>query len=279
MWVGPIAQEVSHSNGNITQIARFYRHPPAGEQRGHSLGASLVVVSNHATVIPFGQPRDIHGHLGRFAAAGAFAALGLVAAFLARRRAPFVAALALTTTIGLAIAVVAASRVIGPLDGFLFYWTEVLPLPAIVAAGWLALDRARSGAANTAVDAVSAIVVVVCLAFSFRAVAIARPATIGDAALARTVAARIEQDVGSRNQRFSFRVDSPRVDPGSIALELDKAGYHFRLDPMVDLYRGNLGGTVDGPFYVVRETSQPAPAGAHDRLIATVGRLNLLVES
>src|SRR5207237_369537 len=47
MWAGPAVQQVTHNPGNIGTMVAFFRHPPAGEVRSHSLRDSLAAVSNH----------------------------------------------------------------------------------------------------------------------------------------------------------------------------------------------------------------------------------------
>jgi hypothetical protein len=279
LWIGPAVQEISHSDGNLSQIAEFYAPPRHVDQTSHSLKSSLIVVSNHATVVPLGTATSPGGNAARLLLAGTFAGLGAYAAFVTRQRAPFIAALGLATTVGLAAAVIAALRVIGPQDGFLFYWTEVLPIPAIVAGVWIVIERAHTDRTRNAVDVGTAIVLVLFLLFSVREVALARPTTLGDAAQARTIAKRIEQDVGSKNRPFAFSLDTTRVDAGSIAVQLDKDGYRFRMDPPVNLYGGNVSDdTVTDPAFIVRSVNLPAPPHSRERHLATFGSINLFVE-
>lgn len=291
MWIAPVVQEVTNHNGNLSQIVSFYRHPPANEARSHPLSSSFVVVSNQSTVVPLGTPKDTNGHRSRLLTAGALAALGLAAAVVARRRAPFVAALGLTTTIGLAVAVFAASRVVGPQDTYLFYWTETLPFPAIVAGGWLVLDWTRSAADHRStqdtaaarppyglvVSVVSAVAVVVLLGCVLRSVARASATSIGDGPRARIITARIERELGDKRRPFTLHDEVPKLsDPGALAVQLDKDGYHFHLDPTVNLYRGNITGPVAGPTFVIRASEPAAVTGPGERFVVTVGKIDVV---
>ncbi|HEV7526800.1 MAG TPA: glycosyltransferase family 39 protein [Acidimicrobiia bacterium] len=276
-WIGPLVQEVTHGNGNLSKTASFYRHPGSANATSHSLRSSIVVVSNHATVLPFGRPKDTRGDAKRELAFTAFAALGLVAAFVARRRAPFVAALGLTTTIGLVVAVLAATRVIGPQDGFLFYWTELVPVPAIVAGAWIAMDRFTDRRVVRSFDVAVAVGLVVLAAFSIRTMAQGKPTTTGDAPGARAVAQSLERAAGTTKERFILHVGTPRIDQGALSVQLDKDGYQFRLEPPVNLYGGNVTGDVHGPTFEVRDVGTPGPPGSAERFVATVGKVAISV--
>jgi hypothetical protein len=291
MWIAPVVQEVTNHNGNLTQIVSFYAHPPADAPTSHSLSSSFAAVSNPSTTVPLGIPKDTHGHRSRLLTAGAFAALGLAAAAVARHRAPFIAALGLTTTIGLAVAVLAASRVVGPQDAYLFYWTETLPFPAIVAGGWLVLDWTRSAAdrrsdPDTAaarrsyglvISVVSAIAVVVLLGCLLRIVAHAAPTSIGDGPNARIITARIELELGDKRRPFTLHDEVPKLsEPGALSVQLDKDGYHFHVDPTVNLYRGNITAPVAGPTFVIRAADATAVTEPGERLVAIVGKIEVV---
>ena len=278
IWIGPLVQEVTNTNGNLTLIAKFYAHPPHVDQRTHSLTSSLIVVGNHATVVPLGTATDAYGHAARLLAAAALAVLGLFAAYVARRRAPFIAALALTTTIGLLVAVIAASRVIGPQDGFLFYWTEALPIPALVAGVWLALERAHAehgdGSSTSRPRSSS----------WWRSRSRCAPSRGPDRRPWATPQprARSRNASNKKSGRRIVRSRSPsrrrRVDAGVIAVQLDKDGYRFHLNPPVNLYAGNVSENVTRPAFILRSVSLGAPPDATARLVATFGPINLFVE-
>jgi hypothetical protein len=73
-----------------------------------------------------------------------------------RRRKPFGAALALTSLVGLAVGIVSATRVVGPLYPYLFWWGAALPLPGWIAPGVLLLGHEpRSPTARAAGMAVT----------------------------------------------------------------------------------------------------------------------------
>lgn len=295
MWVGPVVQEVGNHDGNLTRVVEFYLYPDHSGPTAHSLSSSVAVVSDVSTVVPLGAPRDQNGHSSRIFTAAAFALLGVAVAVGGRRRSRFVAGLGLTTAIGFTVAVVAATRVVGPQDTYLFYWTEGLPLPAVGAASWLVLDwfRRRSegvttgigavGAVGsgyrTAVSALTAVVVVVLVGFSVRDVAHGITVAFGDDPAARTVAQKVEQAMEMKRSPFVLRREVRGVDLGAVAVELDKAGYRFRLNRPLDLYGGNVRAPVQGPIFVLGPSAAtvgtrgtPARAG---RLVATVGQVDI----
>ncbi|HEY5172663.1 MAG TPA: hypothetical protein VIK54_13130, partial [Acidimicrobiia bacterium] len=185
----------------------------------------------------------------------------------------------------------AASRVVGPQDTYLFYWTETLPFPAMVAGGWLVLDRARSAAdhvsaADTsaarppyglAVSVVSALAVVVLLGGVVRSVAHASSTSIGDGPRARIITGHIELELGDKRRPFTLHDEVPKLsDPGALSVQLDKDGYHFHLDPTVNLYRGNITAPVAGPTFVIRAATPAAVARPGERFIATVGKIEVI---
>jgi hypothetical protein len=289
LWIGPIVQEISHSNGNLTQIAGFYLHPAARfGPTSHTLRSSLTAVTNRATVFPLGNPRDALSHRTRLLTAVGFGALGLVVALVARRRSRFIAALGLTTSIGLVVGVLAASRIVGSQDGYLFYWTETLPLPAAMAGAWMLVDRARRvrGTAEprastrrsrveSVLPALVAVTVVVLGVVSLHAIARSRTVSTGDARPEREIAERIEYDLGTRRRPFTLHVDTSSLEEDAVALQLDKDGYHFYAEPTINLYRGNVAKPLAGPVFEIRFAQAHDIPVLGEQPIATIGNIEL----
>jgi len=276
LWTGPLVQEITHSNGNLSQIVSFYTHPAARfGPRSHSLRSSVIAVTNRSTVFPLGNPKDALGHRGRLLTAAAFGALGLVVALLARRRSPFVAALGLTTSIGLVVAVIAAGRVIGTQDGYLFYWTETLPLPAAMAGAWVVIDRARRPRLESAFPVLSAGALVVLALVSLHAVAQARTVSTGDARPGREIAERIEQVLGTKRQPFTLHVDTSSLEEDAVADQLDKDGYHFHAEPSINLFEGNITRSVAGPTFEIRFAKAHDVPVPGEQTVVTIGGIEL----
>src|SRR5205823_9063888 len=113
LWAGPVADQLTHRPGNARAIAEFFRHPPAGLARHHTLGDAVAAVSNGATA-PVTREAPQSGRkapAGRVAAVGAAGILGAVLAVAARKRNRFAAALGGLGAANLVVAVAATTRV------------------------------------------------------------------------------------------------------------------------------------------------------------------------
>ena len=269
VWLPPLYQQVTNHDGNLTQIARFYASPPrdAGAT-SHSLHDAAVQVSDVATAVPLGRARGVADLHTRYAWVALFVVLGIGGAIAGWRRNRFLAVLCLMTPVGLLVAELATTRIIGPLLPYLLRWLETIGIPALVGAGALAvLAAAGEGSGRRAVVAgwVSAAVLIgVTLAASHTVVLRGRSVSFGDSPSARLAAHAIEQAVGSRDTVFGVRDRASGLDAGAVALALAKDGYRFRLVPGIDLYSGSTSEPVDGPTFEVRSVSRnspPPPAG------------------
>ena len=262
LWVAPLAQQVFGTDGNLTRVVRFYASPPASAGvNGHALHPSAQIVANYATVVPFGNPDLVTRH-HRGAAAAGWAALGVVVGALAWRRHRFIAWLALATPVSLVVAVLAATRVIGALERYLFQWTEALTVPVIMAT--LALLVTVAGRlAPRAGPLIGGVTLVVGVLASVAATGVIVHADIisyGDSPEARQVAARIEDAIGhDRSKVIQINVVQQQFVDGPILLELAKQGYQFRLTPVMDLYAGTTSRPANGPTFALRSS---AAAGA-----------------
>jgi hypothetical protein len=124
---------------------------------------------------------------------------------------------------------------------------------------------------------VSAIAVVVLLGFLLGIVAHAAPTSIGDGPNARIITARIELVLGDKRQPFTLHDEVPKLsEPGALSVQLDKDGYHFHVDPTVNLYRGNITAPVAGPTFVIRAADPTAVTGTGERLVAIVGKIEVV---
>ena len=283
-WALPGLQQLRHgSDGNLAQIVKFYRNPPrdAGAT-SHSLGSSIVMVSNHASALVFHEVGGNRADPAKLLALSLFFALGLVVALVAGRRGQrFIATLALTTPLGVTVAVLAATRVIGPVDNYLFYWTNTLALPAAIAAAWLTVDAVRKhldARSFKVLAALGTIALLVLGALALRVISRAGTASAGDVPAARIAARRIENALGNRTKPFTMQTLGLAIERGAVFVQLDKDGYHFAVDPPPDLYHGNTSRRPGTPTFLIRDTTWPMPAAPPRRHIATAGDIDVWVE-
>ena len=279
-WIGPFLQQVTNSNGNLTQIARFYRHPGAvAAPTTHPLGSAVDIVANHATVIPLGSPagpsrdvtrvdrrRSVHRDRARRRVRRAPAGTvhrrariddtdrlrGRRARGNARRR--------------------AARRIPLLLD-------RDAPHPRD-RRGRVAVDGSRPPRAVTPARVVRRRDRR-CDASRRDLLPLDRPGSTHDV---RQSAPR-PCDRGehrarpnAKRQPFTLHVGTPRVDQGALAVQLDKDGYRFHVEPTINLYKGNVTHKIGGPSYEIRDEGAAAPPGATERPVATIGRIVISVQ-
>jgi hypothetical protein len=271
-WAGPAADVIIHGRAsNLAAITRFVLHPPGAAGPSHQpLGAALRAAATYPAVVPFGFPNGLVGGGGRLAWCAACAALGLVVAVAGRRRAPVAAALGAATPVGLAVAVLAASRVTGPLEPYLLWWTSLLALPALLGAAVLAstVPTRPAGRRRAVTLAVAATAVAVTAGWTRLAV-VGATASYADSPSARVVATAVTRSLG--HVPFRLEVADPQFATSAAVLALAKAGERFALQPPMDLYAGTAapGGPV--PVVVLGAVGGPPPAGG--RLVAAAGTL------
>jgi hypothetical protein len=279
LWIAPLGQQVTSSNGNLTAIAHFYLHPPASAGPStHTVRQALQVVSDYSTVVPAGQPAvgDVGAHAGRLLWAAAYAVAGIAGAVAWRRRSKFMAWLSLLTPLGLAVATVSALRAIGPYYGYLFFWCQPLGLPALIALGAIVVERFRSRSGRLArLAAAAGLLAVAGLAVS--AVTSARTSSIPDSPTSRAVAARIEQVVGSRQTVFTVDVVQQDFADGALVLKLAKDGYRFHMAPAMDLYHGDTSRPAVGPVMELEDVYTATPEVLPGTHVMTLGNLQLWV--
>jgi hypothetical protein len=290
MWVGPLAQQVTNSPGNLGQIVQFFRHPPPSEIHSHSLRSAIAAVSDNATVFPMGHAPERGHSVGRAAVAGGFGLLALFVVVACWGRHRFLAYLGGLSALGFVIAIVATTRVIGPLERYVLFWTPALVVPPLFAAAMLVIDTVprmelrrwpiQGLAGRVSVAASVAAMALVCALLVRTAVGsqtISYPASPG----ARPGATMIEEAVrGNRARVFTMKVTAANFETGTLVLQLVRDGYHFRLTPPYDLYRGSSSHAVDPglPVILVGTSDLPGarPPAVH---LGTVGSLDLWVAS
>jgi hypothetical protein len=287
MWSGPLVQQLTSNDGNLSKILRFSLHPrgPNAVPRAHGFNTAIAAVVDRATVVPFGNAGSLNGHLSRYLLGGVCAGVGLVVASALRRRARFLAAFALLTPIGLAVAVVAVMRTPGPLVAYLVAWTQTLMLPVFVVATWFVVDGARArldarsprsaGRSSRLLASASAVVVVVAALVAGRVALHGPLASFGDSPDARTVATRMEHVVRERTP-FTVRFVQLSGPREALIVQLEKDGARFRLDPPIHLDRGNARSAREAPVFVVRPSTPPStPAVPGAKRLLTVGRYDV----
>jgi len=284
-WVGPVVQEITQPQGNLTRIAEFYRDPPASvTPHSHGVEDAAAAVTDFVTTVPAGNPVDLEGHRDRFLLGAGIGLLGVVVGIAGWRRHRFLAWLGILSAAALPVSVLAGTRVIGPLYPYLFEPTRGLGIPAAIGAAglvWTALARrvhdrrspvSARGRDVAAVLGVAAMVVVAVLVTR----TVIRPQTVSyiDSPDSRAVAARIEALVDhDRTRVFQLRIPEQQFADGAVLLTLTKDGYRYRLAPAMDLYRGTSTGD-GGPVFELRPSTTKARV-PRDTTSVDIGEVNL----
>lgn len=148
LWVPPVVQEVSGPGaGNLGKILAFFtaahRHLPLHTGVHVMAAVDAMVALGPGTVFNPGLPTPLPGLC---LAVGI--ALGLVAAAVGwRRRQPLAMALGVLSLAGTAVSVLAFTRIVGGLYGYLVAWAVAMPIAALlgIGVGLLAPGRTRAG--------------------------------------------------------------------------------------------------------------------------------------
>ncbi len=141
MWIPPVHQQLTGHPGNLWALWHFFSTPtPASVGRSHSLADAWSIVANSTTTVPWGNPAPTvvvtHASYGREVTVVVWAVLSAVAvAWAALRRRWFALGLGVVTLGGLVVAVIAATRIVGPVSGYLTYWMALLPVACLMAVG------------------------------------------------------------------------------------------------------------------------------------------------
>jgi hypothetical protein len=280
MWAGPVVQQFTASKGNISQIAQFYSNPPAADGPiGHTLHKSAVAIADYSTVVPFGSvPNTDTGeapvndnHRKREVIIGFVGLLGIAIGLAGWRRNSGLAAMGLFGSVSLLIAVYSASRVIGPLYGYLFWWTSLISAVIVIATLGLAFQAAgrwserRGGALSGArlqqagVAAGIAVMVVATGLFT-NYVRKADVISYADSPPSIALAKQIEQYVGyNKKATFNFDINTfAGFEDDTVVTQLEKDGYTFHMNKPLDLYKGTAKtASVTGPTFHFGIPAQP----------------------
>ena len=141
LWLPPLVEQVRADDGNLTSLARF----AVGAHATHPVGEALLGYTVGASAFPLGKPAL---ELPQMAGVGqvlvvAASLLGALACLVwgRRHRDRLLTVLGATSLLAAAVCVVAASRVVGPLLGYLVYWMVAAPALAWLGLGILAARR------------------------------------------------------------------------------------------------------------------------------------------
>jgi hypothetical protein len=182
----------------------------------------------------------------------------------------------LATTVSLAAAVIAGTRVIGPLYPYLFDWAEVLPIPAIVAGAAVLRDHIPEPRHKPVISAVTIALTIALIGMSFRTIMESRHSTFVDRTNERAVAQVVERVAGKTP--FTIRiVKATNIDRGALFLQLAKDGYRFHVDPTVDLYRGSITHAIRGPKFAI-SAADAVPPDPQAQPITIAGKYEIFGE-
>jgi hypothetical protein len=139
VWAPPLFESFPRFPENVGRLGAFLLGGGAHAAQQTPDGRSaLAAVVRPAATVPLGLRAfalEVPDGTARVLVVLAAVAASIVALALgASRRKPFGVALALTSLVGLALGIASATRAVGPLYPYLFWWCAALPLP-----GWIAL--------------------------------------------------------------------------------------------------------------------------------------------
>ncbi|MGO8871032.1 MAG: hypothetical protein ACLQPH_06440 [Acidimicrobiales bacterium] len=196
MWIPPLVQQFTNHPGNLGLIERYFRHAGPGQ----GLTASLSSVSAAFAVLVHGPAEVMSSILGsapRHAASAVAVAVAVVFVGAAvtvvalRQGLRFAAGTGALTVVGCAATLLAATRIVGLIYGYLVVWAVVIPVVALIGIGMLRLP-ARSGrhrrpasSGAPARMALCAVAVVVGAAFVVRVAEIPALAAVSDPQVGR----------------------------------------------------------------------------------------------
>ena len=293
MWAPPVAQQVSGSDGNLSELATFFADPP---DPALGLGDAIGVVGHQLSVpAPWirGLPPDSEGDfVQKISKQGsslpAFAMLGalLLAAVLARRRGLHdESALAALAAASIVVGTTAVARVTGGAYEYLVRWLWVVALLAWTALAWTATRLVASylrdsGRTSTSTRAARGLTATVVLATALTAGISSRDALPVDlpeapgadavAALAGPVSHALPEGETFLLTVFDSR-DSGAAGPG-LTLQLDRRGHTVRMEsfyePWVEGFRTIERPDATAEIVVVGDSATGFQTTPAHRLIA-----------
>jgi hypothetical protein len=156
MWLPPLVEEATHSPGNLTRLARFFRasHPEFDRGIDHGLDHTAGQVAAQLTVVPFGHDRESQptNWARVLTAAIGFAAAGSVTVVGWRKQRPVIAALGAIAVVGAGVAIWSGTLIVGEVFPYLLIWTSGLLLPGLIGVGGLLPSRLAKLAAVAAMS-------------------------------------------------------------------------------------------------------------------------------
>lgn len=277
-WGPPIVEQLAGGReGNVAIIVRSYRNPPEWvAPLGHPWSDSFGYIADQATVFPF-SPLGQGPARPRASFVWGACALGAVVFAAAWRRARFLAWLGLMTPVSVALAVFGATRVMGEPFPYLFYASQLLLLPLVLASGALVVLWAEKAGRVSLMRVVGAVPLLMALVYGYGWAMRAPETSFGDSPDARAAAAAIQDRMG-HDRSIVFRVSTVGYGYNAATLlELDRAGYKYRLTHDYSLYDGNTDKPVEGPTFLVLEVPPDRPERLADH-VAKVGALDVWIE-
>ena len=284
MWVPPIIEELTNTPGNLTLIYRFF----TSGQPGHSLASGVNATAASFGVLVVGPAEIMSTALGFAPKHLAVAVVVSVAIVLlgaavvvigVRQRNRFASGLAALGLIGAVTTVLAVTRVVGHVYGYLVIWSIALPVAILISIGMVRPPQPRrSGARRMHVSlagwrvALCALGVVACVIFGVRALSIPALGKVSNAQVQRLTALVTPKlpaggpvfigDNGAGTGVTSRTIDVEEFI--GLVNQLDVAGYHPRVNA---LWRPEFG-----PGYLANGTEAPRGPAVDVEIRPQVGR-------
>jgi len=158
MWLPPVVQQLTNHPGNLTLIYRFFT---AGYP-GHTVRSGLDAITAVFGILVEGPAEVMRSNLAIAPHHGVAAALvtlvvlaaGAAATVVAfRQRARFAAGLGLLGLVGTVVLVVAVTRLVGHLYGYLVVWGVSVPVALLIGVGMVRVPLGATSGAPVGVPA------------------------------------------------------------------------------------------------------------------------------
>jgi hypothetical protein len=230
MWLPPAIQQLTNHPGNLTLIYRFFTAPHPVP----SLAASLRSVVSVYGVLLVGPSEVMSSYLGHtpnhlvaaVTATAVAVAVGVAVTVVGARQCNrFAVALGGLSLMGLVAMVVAVSRVVGDVYGYLVVWAIAVPFAALIGAGlprWSSLGEAHRRFTSRPQVRVAACLVgaVASVVLCVRVVAIPSLTSASDPQIGR-LGSLVLPSLGSKGPVF-VNDGGAGTDPGSRLLDVEK---------------------------------------------------------
>ena len=267
IWVPPVIEQLTNTPGNLTLIYRFF----TSGQPGHSFVSGVNAAAATFGVLVVGPAEIMSTVLGFAPKHLAIAVVVSVAIVLlgaavvvigVRQRNRFASGLAALGLIGAVTMVLAVTRVVGHVYGYLVIWSIVLPVAILISIGMVQPPLARrSGTRGMLASmagwriALCALGVVACVIFGVRALSIPALGKVSNAQVQRLTAlvtpllpAGGPVFIGDNGAGTGITKTIDVEEFIGLVNQLDVAGYHPRVNP---LWRPEFG-----PGYLANGTKR-----------------------